>query len=152
MIGSQGGAPHQELVNVIRQVRSRWRMKLLLRGAIIVLVGAFVALLLASWGLRTYKFSPSSIVGFRIAIFSVFAVLLAVWFFLPLRRRVSDMQVALYLEEHEPSLQAAILSAVDLGASGQTGSLIDVPPVIVERMVEQAVERARTVDGGRSVG
>ena len=32
-------------------------------------------------------------------------------------RRVSDLQVALYVEEHEPSLQAAILSAVDIGAT-----------------------------------
>ena len=33
------GASHrQELVNVIREVRHRWRMKLLVRGAIIIVV------------------------------------------------------------------------------------------------------------------
>ena len=32
----------------------------------------------------------------------------------PLLRRVTDEQVALYLEEHEPSLQAAIISAVEV--------------------------------------
>ena len=31
----------------------------------------------------------------------------------PLRRKVTDEQVALYLEEHEPSLQATLLSAVE---------------------------------------
>ena len=38
-----------------------------------------------------------------------------------LRRRVTDLQVALYVEEHEPSLQAAILSAVDIGATTGAG-------------------------------
>ena len=38
----------------------------------------------------------------------------AAWFFArPLSRKVTDEQVALYLEEHEPSLDAAILSAME---------------------------------------
>ncbi len=48
-----GDRAHQELVRVIRQVRSRWRTRLLLRGAILVIVGAFAALTLASAGLQT---------------------------------------------------------------------------------------------------
>ena len=40
------------------------------------------------------------------------SALLAFWLLRPLRKRVTDQQVALYVEEHEPSLQAAILSAV----------------------------------------
>ena len=47
------GNMHQELVDVIRQVRRRWRMKLLLRGAIIVIGGAIVAIALASAGLQS---------------------------------------------------------------------------------------------------
>ena len=39
----------------------------------------------------------------------------------PLLRSVSDEQVALYLEEHEPSLEAAIISAVEAQDSGQPG-------------------------------
>jgi len=48
----------------------------------------------------------------------VFAVLVLLWFVRPLRRRVNDMQVALYVEEYDPSLQAAILSAVESAAAG----------------------------------
>ena len=107
----------QELVDVIRQVRKRWRTRMLLRGGIIVLVGALVAIALASFGLQTYKFSPASVIGFRIAIFARFALLLGALAGAAARRRVSDLQVALYVEEHEPSLQAAILSAVDIGAA-----------------------------------
>ena len=80
-----------------------------------------VALALASCGLQTYKFSPASVIGFRIAMFVAFAALLGLWLVRPLGRRVTDLQVALYVEEHEPSLQAAILSAVDIGAASEDG-------------------------------
>ncbi len=115
------GTERQELVNVIRQVRKRWRMKLLLRGGVIFVAGSLLALVLASLGLQTYKFSPGSILALRIVTLSVFALLLVGWLLVPLRRRVTDLQVALYVEEHEPSLQAAILSAVDLGAVSPEG-------------------------------
>ena len=59
------GASHrQELVNVIREVRHRWRMKLLIRGAIIIVVGALLALALASYGLQATKFSPAWVTKF----------------------------------------------------------------------------------------
>src|SRR5687767_60102 len=152
-----GGNPRQELVSVIRRVRARWRTKLLLRGGVIVLAGGLAALILASFGLQTYKFSPTSVVALRIATLTVFALLLLLWLLRPLTRRVNDLQVALYIEEHEPSLQAAILSAVDVGAVSTGGHKAEersehVPPLIVERMVAQAVEHARNIGGGKAVG
>ena len=66
-----GATARQELVDVIRQVRKRWRTRLLLRGGIIVLAGALAAIALASYGLQSYKFSPESVTGFRIAVFAV---------------------------------------------------------------------------------
>jgi hypothetical protein len=147
------GASHrQELVNVIREVRHRWRMKLLVRGAIIIVVGALLAIALASYGLQATKFSPTWVTGLRIATWTVFVGLLAFWLLRPLRKRVSDQQVALYIEEYEPSLQAAILSAIHVGALGTSSTTEDVPQVIVDRMIEQAAEKARTIQGGKTVG
>ena len=142
-----GASQLHELVSVIRQVRSRWRMKLLLRGALILFGGGLLALILASLGLQASKFSPSSVFNLRVALFAVFGALAILWIVRPLRRRVSDLQVALYLEEHEPRLQAAILSAVDVSAAPE-----GVPPIILQRMVEQAVEKCRTVQGVQAVG
>ena len=142
----------QELVDVIRKVRGRWRTRMLLRGGVIVVAGALAAIALASYGLQTYKFSPESVTGFRIALFSVFALLIGAWLVRPLGRRVTDLQVALYVEEHEPSLQAAILTAIDIGAASADGAASNIPPAIVDKMVAQAVEKCRTIEGGRAIG
>ena len=148
------GASHrQELVNVIREVRHRWRMKLLVRGAIIIVVGALLALALASYGLQATKFSPTSVMGLRVATWTVFVGLLGFWLLRPLRKRVSDQQVALYIEEHEPSLQAAILSAIHVGALGTSSTTEDVPPGH-RRPDDRAGRRRRprTIQGGKTVG
>src|SRR5215469_946458 len=108
----RGPLDHQELVQIIQHVRSRWRTKLLLRGGFILVGGGLLALLLASWALHAAKFSPAVVLTFRVAIFSLFAAIAWFWLVRPLSRRVSDMQVALYVEEHDPRLQAAMLSAV----------------------------------------
>jgi hypothetical protein len=147
-----GATARQELVAVIRQVRSRWRTRMLLRGGIIVVAGALAAIALASFGLQAYKFSPESVTGFRIGVFAVFAVLIAAWLVRPMGRKVTDLQVALYVEEHEPKLQAAILAAVDVGGASPSGNATDVPMVIVDKLVSQAIEKARTIEGGKSIG
>jgi hypothetical protein len=65
----------------------------------------------------------------------------------PLLRSVSDEQVALYLEEHEPSLEAAIISAVEAQRSGeQTYS-----PALIRKLVQSAVQKVRALEDGRRV-
>jgi hypothetical protein len=136
-----------ELLTLIRQVRGRWRTKLAVRGAAFVLGVGFATLLMSAYGLEVLRFRPSAIIGFRIGLFAALLGLV-VWFLIrPLRRRVTDEQVALYLEEHEPSLQSAILSAVDsTSAEKDTES-----PVLVRRLVESAVEKCRHADLGHRV-
>ena len=65
-----------ELVDVIRRVRNRWRMKLALRGAVVVVAGTLLALLLSASGLEAFRFSPAAIIAFRIIAVAVFAGLL----------------------------------------------------------------------------
>ena len=52
-------APHgsdrrSELVDVIHRVRNRWRLKLALRGAVIVVAGTLLALIGASFGVALF--------------------------------------------------------------------------------------------------
>src|SRR6266542_1650333 len=111
-----GSDRRAELVDVIHRVRNRWRLKLALRGAVIVVTGTLLALFLSASSLEALRFSPAAIITFRIVALLVFAALVGVGFVRPLRRRVTDTQVALYLEEKDPTLEAAILSAIESSA------------------------------------
>src|SRR5512134_1929380 len=135
------------LLEIIAQVRSRWRMKLALRGAVSVAAIAFGLFLLAAYGMEWARFSGASIVAARVAMLVVLAAA-AYWFlFVPLRRRVTDEQVALYLEEHEPSLQATLLSAVETSKSGH----VPESTALVRRVVEQAIDACVRIDATRRV-
>ena len=62
------------------------------------------------------------------------------WFLVrPLRRQVTDEQVALYLEEREPSLQASLISAVEASREGRAWQ----SSALVGKLVQQAIESAR---------
>ena len=76
-----------------------------------------LALLLSASSLEALLFSPAAIISFRVVAFLVFAALVGIGLVLPLRRHVTDTQVALYLEECDPTLEAAILSAVETSGS-----------------------------------
>src|SRR5579872_4244872 len=138
-----------ELLEVIRSVRNRWRQKLAVRGVVLVVAGTLLALFLSASSLQALRFSPGAIISFRIIAIAVFAAL--IWQFLvrPLRRRVTDTQVAMYLEENDPGLEAAILSAIE-ATSGSTIAQ-DHSPHLVDKLVEQAIEQCRHAMTGHHV-
>jgi len=103
------GGHRAELVDVIRQIRNRWRLKLALRGAVVVVAGSVLTLLLSASGLEAFKFSAGAIISFRVIVAVVFAALAAAWLWRPLKRQVTDAQVALYLEEQDRSVAADAL-------------------------------------------
>src|SRR5918995_1787019 len=143
--GRNESPAESDLIGIIRQVQRRWRMKLALRGAATVAALMVAVFLAAALGLESSRFAPGAIVTFRVLLPVALLVLIGLFFVRPLMRRVSDEQVALYLEEHEPSLQAEIISAVE--ASRMPGT----PSTLVKRLVESAVEKCRSLEEGRRV-
>ncbi len=142
------GDPRLALIDVIRQVRSRWRRKLALRGAVGFLAAAALALIASAYILEALRFSPASILAFRIVLLLA-AAAFAGWFLVrPLLRRVTDGQVALYLEEHEPTLEATIITAME---SERAGRAHEMSPALVRRLVESAVERVHQIEEGRRI-
>lgn len=135
-----------ELHRVIRLVRNRYRLRVLLTGAVIFLVGAFVLLVFSAILLEQFKFGPTAVIVIRIVFYLVLAGLLLRFLVLPLSRRLSDSDIALYIETHEPTLQAALLSAVEYDARAAGDA-----PGLVRRLLRQAVERARAVEDGRRI-
>jgi hypothetical protein len=138
-----------ELLEVIRSVRNRWRQRLAIRGAVVVVAGTLLALFLSASSLQALRFSPAAIITFRVAAIAVFALL--VWQFLAraMRRQVSDSQVAMYLEENDPTLEAAILSAIE--ATSNSAISRDHSPHLVEKLVDQAITQCRELQQGHAI-
>jgi len=135
-----------ELLDVVRQVRRRWRVKLALKGAVGFLVAGVLAMIAIAYALETLKFSPDAIVASRI-VTGLVLVAAGAWFFArPLSRQVTDEQVALYLEEHEPTLDSTILSAMEV--SERPG---DWSPDLIRRLVENAIERVHEIQEGQRI-
>jgi hypothetical protein len=139
-----------ELTAIIHQVRRRWRRKLAVRGTLAVLAIGFVVFLASASALEAARFTPGAILIARIGVAIAIAALVALFFVRPLLRRVTDEQVALYLEEHEPSLQEAIISAVEASRAAEAS---DAPHsrALVRKLVESAVRKSEAVEHGRRV-
>ena len=131
---------------MVRRIRQRWRTRIAIRGAAIILGAGLVAFLVSVYGLEFFRFSASSVVAFRAVLWVVMAGLTVRYLVWPLTRRVSDEQAALYLEENEPSLEAAVLGALETGVAGSFNS-----EALEERLVESALHRAQKVDFGRRI-
>ncbi len=136
-----------DLLGIIAEVRRRWRLKLALRGVVRVLAILLAFFLVAALLMQWDRFSPVSIVLARVAL-AVTLLTSVYWFlFRPLRQRVTDEQVALYLEEHEPSLQATLLSAVESSRTGNSSE----SEALVKRVVEQALEVCANLNAAHRV-
>ncbi|MGH7670470.1 MAG: DUF4175 family protein, partial [Gemmatimonadaceae bacterium] len=139
------------LAGVVRDVRLRWRLKRLLRGATITLVVGFVILAVAAWIMNAVRYAPMPVLITRaVALASVLAVTVR-YLILPLRRNPGDEQVALYLEEHEPSLDGALMTAVDVGRRTPPAGVGPLSSALAARLVHSALDRIRTLDDGRRV-
>ncbi|HEY3119862.1 MAG TPA: DUF4175 family protein, partial [Vicinamibacteria bacterium] len=145
------GSRYEELRRVIHAVRLRWRLKVALRGAAIVLVTGLLTFGVAAYAMDHFRYEPWAVSSFRLFAWVALLALATRFLVLPLWGRVSDGRVALYLEEHEPSLQAAVLSAVELGRASDAAERPDRSRALVEKLIANAIEKCQTIDYGRPV-
>lgn len=135
-----------ELMSVIRRVRVRWRAKVALRGLVMLTLAGFAAFAVSVWGMDYFLYSEGAVRIFRWLTWVALGALAVRLLVAPLAQRVSRQQVALYVEEHEPTLKASVLSAVELGPV-QQGSPRDVErvsPELQRRVLEEAIERCQS--------
>jgi hypothetical protein len=142
---------YDELRRVIRGVRRRWRAKVGLRGAAIVTAAGLLAFAGSAYAMDHFRYEPWAVTSFRLFAYVALLALATRFLVLPLWGRVSDERVALYLEENEPSLQAAVLSAVEVGGQPRMVEGPDVSRALIARLVETAVEKCQTIEYGRPV-
>jgi hypothetical protein len=138
------------LLQVIRSVRRRWRLRLALRGLAISGAVALAAFLVASFALEQLRFAPTAVLALRLACYAIVLAVVGWYLVRPLARRVTDEQVALYLEEHEPGLNGQVSSAVEFGAHGERADP-STSWTLVHRLIERAIESCAAIGGGRRV-
>ena len=120
------------VLRLVHSVRRGWRLGVGLKGLTYVVGITGLVLFFSAMGLEQLRFSPEAVFWLRILTWSTFGVTTLVFFVRPLTRRVSDEQVALYLEEHEPSLDQAVVSALD------ADHVAEVSPALSRRLVARA--------------
>ena len=101
------------VAGIIQLVRRRWRLRHVLAGLGVSLALGLAALWLAAMAMDRAGFSEASITWARVAVFIVTVAVGVRWIAWPLARRLSDGKVALYAEERVPSLDGALMSAVE---------------------------------------
>src|SRR5690606_40802132 len=123
------------LFHLIRAVRNRWRLKLLVRGLAYTGAAALALFVLLSFLASSSGFAPVAVIALRVLGWGAVAAVAWYWLVRPLHSRPSDQRVALYIEEHEPSLRNALISALDSP---------DASPALVRRTLEDALDRKST--------
>jgi hypothetical protein len=106
-------ARSDDLQSVIRAARRRWRLRVALHGAALAVAIALALLLVGALTVERLRYDPAAIIAARVLVALAVVVAIAWLLARPLMRRLPDDQVALYLEEHEPSLEMALLSAIE---------------------------------------
>jgi len=83
-----------ELLELVRRVRGRWRLRVALQGLALVLGIGLLWLFLGAYVLHSLRFSAGAVTAFRVLAWLLGAFALVGHVVLPLLRRVTDAQVA----------------------------------------------------------
>lgn len=144
---------YEELLRVIRRVRSRWRARRLILGFTMVGAAAVLVVGVSSAAMDALRYAPWVVRGLQAAAWVGFGA--AVWRFVvrPLRSRVTDEQVALYVEEHDPTLREAVISGVELGqrVAPKDADERGISTDLTRLVVQEAIRRLETLNEGRLI-
>lgn len=140
------------LGHALRRVRARYALRVLFRGLAILAIGLVLGVAASAAGLEAFRYSRTAVWSIR-GLLYLWTLFLAVRFvILPLgrgRRQASDSAIARYIEEHEPSLDAAVRSAVDAAAPVATADRSSL--ALQNRLVNEVVNRLEAFDLPREV-
>ena len=143
-----------QLGSLLATLRGQRQRRLLLEAAVIVVIALVAAVLVGQLVTTVAGRSGTGVLVARIAGYAIVLGAVVRWLVLPLIRRASDAEFALYVEERAPGLRQALISAVhELGqpADQQTSPALtarvvalaarDLAPIATDRRIERARER-----------
>ncbi len=136
------------LHDAIGRARGAWRRRVLLEGAAWTVAALLVLLVVLALVGAAIGLTPERLVILRLVFYVLLLVALGWWIVRPALRRVDDARLALYLEERDPGLGQALMSAVQA---------IGVPvaerpsPGLARRLAAQAVGALGSLEDGRAL-
>ncbi len=131
---------YKMLLSRVRLVRGRWRRQMLLKGISLCVLAAVGLLVLGVWGAGLFGFRPAALWAVRSAAAAVIAFAVFRFLFLPLRRRVTDVQIAQFVEERYPQLEDRLVSAVEFGhEQGLQSGMVDL-------LIRDALDKTNRLD------
>jgi DNA repair exonuclease SbcCD ATPase subunit len=150
ILGTEG---YPQLIRVVRYVRNRWRLRNVLKGVAFLILFGLVAFAVSAYGMEQFRYTAWSVRLFRVFTYLALLGLFLRFLYRPLSKRVTDEQVARYMEEHDPSLKEAISTSVEVGRplDCDTDRQRFVSPALVERLVKQTVERCERIEYGHTI-
>jgi len=134
------------LNNLLRRARARRQLLLSLRGVAIT-VGVVAALvLLTGWAAHRYRYNGGALITLRIG--ALLMVLATIYFALlrPLMRRISDARLARLIEEHHPSAEDRLVTAVEYSNNDS-----HISPAIMHRLNQDANSVSAMLDLGNVI-
>lgn len=131
---------YQNLLSRIREVRRRWRAQKIVKGVALFLPAAVALLLLGIWGADLFGFKPLAVWTMRLMTGGAAIYVAFRFFVVPLRRRISDIQIAQYIEERYPDLEDRLVTAVEFG-DGR-----GISPGMLDLLIKDAMEKTSRID------
>ncbi len=153
ILGTEG---YPQLIRVVRYVRNRWRLRNVLKGIAFLILFGLVAFAVSAYGMEHFRYSAWSVRLFRIFTYLALLGLFLRFIYRPLSKRVTDEQVARYMEEHDPSLKEAISTSVEVGRplepvdKDKDGRRF-LSTALIDKLVQQTVERCERIDYGHAI-
>src|SRR5689334_8202200 len=132
-----------QLFGIINTVRKRRGLLLALRGLAVTLAVAAGLLLVTGLAAYRYRYSTGALITLRVA--AVLGLIVTVYFLLvrPLRRKISDAQLALLIEEKQPGAEDRFVSAVEF--SGEDHLALS-STAILDRLMDDADRHAGQIN------
>jgi hypothetical protein len=140
-----------QLTSALHTVRRRWRFAVALRGLIVVIGASLLVFVAVALVMDAVRYAPSAVIAARVLVWAAVVALAARFLAIPLIRHIPDDRVALYMEEREPTLDAAVVTAVQLGQIKPSPVTPAHSSALGKRLIASAAERVHRLDDGRRI-
>ena len=137
-----------QLHDLLATLRTQRRRRLLLEAAVILVVAIVAAIVVGLLVTSVAGRTGTAVLVARLAGYAIVLGAVVRWLVLPLVRRASDAEFAMYVEDRAPGLRQALISAVhELGqpAGAQTS------PALTARVIEQAARALVPIASARTI-